>query len=88
LTEWVEVLQRTGCSNSPPTNIGGYFYEKAKFLISLILLISFLIVCLSLSEDYKYVGSKKSDKFHYPSCKWAQKIKPEKLAEGVAGLRI
>ena len=24
-----------------------------------------------------FVGSVKSDKYHYPSCKWAEKIKPE-----------
>jgi micrococcal nuclease len=25
----------------------------------------------------KFVGSKKSDKYHYPSCRWAEKISPE-----------
>lgn len=25
----------------------------------------------------KYVGSKKSDKYHYPDCRWAKKILPE-----------
>lgn len=29
------------------------------------------------SSKGKYVGSKKSNKFHYPYCKWAQKINPE-----------
>lgn len=24
-----------------------------------------------------FVGSSNSDKYHYPSCQWAQKIKPE-----------
>lgn len=26
-----------------------------------------------------YVGSKKSNKYHYPSCVWAQRIKPANL---------
>jgi hypothetical protein len=26
-----------------------------------------------------YVGSKTSNKYHYPTCKWAQKIRPERL---------
>ncbi len=25
----------------------------------------------------KFVGSAKSDKYHYPSCQWAKRIKPE-----------
>lgn len=29
------------------------------------------------SSKGKYVASKKSNKFHYPYCKWAQKINPE-----------
>jgi len=28
------------------------------------------------SYDGPFVGSLKSDKYHYPSCQWAQKIKP------------
>ena len=31
------------------------------------------------SSKGKYVGSKKSNKFHYPYCKWAQKINSETL---------
>ena len=30
----------------------------------------------SLSKDVKLVGSAKSDKYHYPDCQWARKIKP------------
>ena len=29
------------------------------------------------TEAGKYVGSVASDKYHYPSCRWAEKIKPE-----------
>jgi len=47
--------------------------KKNKILISVILLIAFSIVYLSLAGDYKYVGSTKSNKYHYPHCKWAQK---------------
>jgi PBP1b-binding outer membrane lipoprotein LpoB len=27
--------------------------------------------------EYKFVGSINSDKYHYPDCEWAKKIKPE-----------
>ena len=30
----------------------------------------------SSKDKGKYVASKKSDKFHYPDCRWAQRIKP------------
>jgi methylphosphotriester-DNA--protein-cysteine methyltransferase len=36
-------------------------------------------VCLSLAAEYKYVGSSKSNKYHYPSCEWAAKISPQNL---------
>lgn len=29
------------------------------------------------SSEMKYVGSTKSDKYHYPECRWAGKISPE-----------
>lgn len=38
-----------------------------------------LAASLALAADFKYVGSKKSNKYHYPTCKWAQKIKPENI---------
>lgn len=31
------------------------------------------------AAEYKYYASSKSKKYHYPSCKWAQKISPENL---------
>jgi len=31
------------------------------------------------NKDWKYVASKKSQVFHIPTCKWAQKINPENL---------
>jgi methylphosphotriester-DNA--protein-cysteine methyltransferase len=53
--------------------------KRYKKLIIQILVATFLLAFISLAADYKYVGSKKSDKYHYPDCKWAQKIKPENL---------
>ncbi len=32
---------------------------------------------LHKQEEGKFVGSTKSDKYHYPDCRWAKKIKPE-----------
>ena len=29
------------------------------------------------ASEKVFVGSIKSDKYHYPSCRWAKKIKPE-----------
>jgi hypothetical protein len=53
--------------------------NKIRIPTLIILLTIFFIVCLSLAADYKYVGSSKSDKYHYPSCQWARKINPANL---------
>lgn len=53
--------------------------KKNKILISIILLLAFSIVCISLAADFKYVGSKNSNKYHFPDCKWAKKISPKNL---------
>ncbi len=37
------------------------------------------VAALAVAADYKYVGSKKSDKYHYPTCEWAKKISPYNL---------
>jgi len=50
-----------------------------RIFVSITLLVTFLTVCLTLGADYKYVGSAKSNKYHYPTCKWALKIKSENL---------
>jgi methylphosphotriester-DNA--protein-cysteine methyltransferase len=50
-----------------------------KRLLALLLVVTFALASISLATDYQFVGSKKSDKYHYPSCEWAQKIKPENL---------
>jgi hypothetical protein len=53
--------------------------KKIRVLVSIVILTIFSIVCLSLAVDYKYVGSKNSNKYHFPDCKWAKKISPKNL---------
>jgi hypothetical protein len=43
-----------------------------------IIIVSVLLV-LSQVQAGEYWGSKKSNKYHYPDCKWAQKINPANL---------
>jgi hypothetical protein len=52
---------------------------KIKFFVSIAILIIFSIVWLSLAAEFKYVGSKNSNKYHYPDCKWARKISAKNL---------
>jgi methylphosphotriester-DNA--protein-cysteine methyltransferase len=45
-----------------------------------ILLLAFiLLVCIPVAALAEFWGSKKSDKYHYPSCRSAQRIKPANL---------
>jgi hypothetical protein len=53
--------------------------KKIRVLVSIVILTIFSIVCLSLAVDFKYVGSKNSNKYHFPECKWAKKISPKNL---------
>ena len=53
--------------------------KKIRILVSIIALVFFLVIYLSLVSDYKYVSSVKSNKYHYTTCQWAQKIKAENL---------
>ncbi len=53
--------------------------KKIRVWVSIVILTIFFIVCLSLAADYKYVGPKSSDMYHYPDCKWAKKISPKNL---------
>lgn len=48
-------------------------------VISILLMFAFVATSILLAADYKYVGSKRSNKYHYPSCRWAKKIKPYNL---------
>ena len=52
--------------------------------IAVVVLVSMVVlsfIYLSLAVEFKYVGSAKSNKYHYPSCQWAQKIKQENLVK-------
>jgi hypothetical protein len=51
------------------------------FVVSLALI---LTTALALALDYKYVGSAKSTKYHYPVCTWAQRITPTNLVRYVS----
>jgi len=53
--------------------------KKIRVWISIVVLTIFSIACLSLAADYEYVGSKTSNKYHYPDCKWAKKISAKNL---------
>jgi methylphosphotriester-DNA--protein-cysteine methyltransferase len=44
-----------------------------------VLLALILATTLALAADTKYVGSAKSNKYHYPACTSAQRIKPTNL---------
>lgn len=39
----------------------------------------FIAVFIPYAFSDEFWASKKSNKYHYPHCKWAQKIKPENL---------
>lgn len=54
--------------------------------VSLLLTFSFLIfshsatpIAYSQNQETVYVGSRHSNKYHYPSCIWAKKIHSENL---------
>jgi methylphosphotriester-DNA--protein-cysteine methyltransferase len=53
-------------------------FRKHK-LLALLLTIALALSGLALAADYKYVGSRKSDKYHYPTCSAAKQIKPDNL---------
>ena len=50
---------------------------KRKARIAGVLILLLLLVSTALSAEVEFWGSVKSHKYHDPSCKWAQKIKPE-----------
>ncbi len=53
---------------------------KKVYLVIILLTILFLNYSISfttIAQQGKYCGSRKSDKYHYPSCYWAGKIYPE-----------
>ena len=48
-------------------------------VLSIFLIFAIAATSILIAAEYKYVGSKKSNKYHYPSCRWAKKIKPNNL---------
>jgi methylphosphotriester-DNA--protein-cysteine methyltransferase len=48
--------------------------KKTVISFSILWVVIFFLVLLSQAADYKYVGSTKSVQYHFPNCKWAQKI--------------
>jgi TRAP-type transport system periplasmic protein len=51
---------------------------KRRFLIVIVpMMIVYLLIPLALSAEFS--ASKTSDRYHFPNCKWAKKIKPAKL---------
>lgn len=51
----------------------------AKALIILCLAALIAVPVQAASQQTEYWASAKSDKYHYPTCQWAQKIKAENL---------
>ena len=48
-------------------------------VLSIFLIFAIAATSILIAAEYKYVGSKKSNKYHYPTCRWAKKIKPYNL---------
>jgi len=61
---------------------GGINMRNKRFIltaVSILLIVLMAFTAILVAADYKYVGSKKSNKYHYPDCRWAKKIKPSTL---------
>jgi hypothetical protein len=50
---------------------------KKKIVVLIVFIFAFVFAATALSVEFW--GSKNSNKYHYPSCKWAQKINPANL---------
>ncbi len=50
-----------------------------RLIIKTLLIIVSFAVLIDQSQAGEFWGSKNSNKYHYPDCKWAQKIKPSNL---------
>jgi hypothetical protein len=51
--------------------------QKAGLVALILALVFFAASALSA----EFLGSKNSNKYHYPTCRWAQKIKPSNLVK-------
>lgn len=58
---------------------GGEAMSTKKALLFAILSAALILASMAAALDYKYVASKRSDKYHYPHCEWAKKIKAENM---------
>jgi hypothetical protein len=63
----------------PITQWRWVMFKTKRSILAVLLVITFLVTSVALAVDYKYVGSKKSDKYHYPTCRSAQKIKADNM---------
>lgn len=52
---------------------------RITMVITILLILAFVAASILLAADYKYVGSRRSNKYHYPWCQWAKKINPHNL---------
>ncbi len=50
-----------------------------KTLLLAVLCAMLMSATILAALDHKYVASKASDKYHFPHCEWAKKIKAENL---------
>ncbi len=50
-------------------------FLKVLFAASVVLFV--FIYTKAASADYRYIGPAKSNKYHYPSCRWARKFRSD-----------
>lgn len=50
-----------------------------KALLLAALCATLMVASIVAALDYKYVASRNSDKYHFPHCEWAKKIKTDNL---------
>jgi hypothetical protein len=64
-------------------HLEGEVARRMRKIIGILFFLGIILsfVWLSLAAEYKYVGSAKSNKYHYPSCGWALKINPDNLVK-------
>jgi len=54
---------------------------KKKVAVVVVSVVCFGLFIVSSLMSAEFWASKVSNKYHYPSCEWAQKIKPENLVK-------
>ena len=48
--------------------------QAARITLRIALIIALILAVISVAYAAEFWGSAKSDKYHYPSCRWAEKI--------------